>query len=88
MPGGIVAAQLRGDFAKHDARQERNAGHVAADPELFGRQVFITDADVPDVVLVDDGGQLLHLVTLPIVSANRIEIGEDRLVVELGEIND
>ena len=55
-PSGVrvVAAQLRRRLAHQHAGQQREAGHVAADPELVRGHVLVPDDEVLRRVEVDD----------------------------------
>ena len=69
----IKTAQLSSTLTHHNARHQREVGHVTADPELVLRDVFESDQPLALHVNVDDARQLLHLKTLRIDLANLLE---------------
>ena len=72
-----VAAQLGGAFQHDHTRHQRHSGHVAASPELVLGEVFVAYDQLAFGILVNDRRQLLHLVTLRVVSTNFLDVRND-----------
>jgi hypothetical protein len=69
-----IATDLCHGFEHDHAGHEWHSGHMASDPELLIRNVFVADANHVDRVFVDDRGQLFHFVPLRVVFADLFDI--------------
>ena len=78
----VIAAHLRGRLAHQHARHQGDARKVAAYPKLVVGNVLIADADLVDLVLIDDRRQLLHLEALLVEPPYLVDVGD-----RVGQIN-
>jgi hypothetical protein len=79
----MIRAHLSGGFTHDDTRHESRAGHVSGNPEFFVRDIVVASADVLLAIVIDDGGQVLHIAALRIDLPNRLDIRHDMRIVEL-----
>src|SRR4051794_6472792 len=84
----MEAAHLGGRLAHDNAGHKRHAGHVSAGPKLIFRYVLVADADTLFEVVVHNRRELLHFEALGIVAADFIDVRDDLVEIELGEIDD
>jgi UDP-glucose 6-dehydrogenase len=81
---GAVAAYLSYRLEHDDPGHKRHAWHVASNPKLLVRDVFVTDARNPNRVLIDNCRQLFHFETLRIVFSYLLDVRDN--VVEVDRI--
>ena len=80
----VIGEHLRGRLAHDDARHQRHARHVAADPEFVFGDVAVADAHMVFDIVVDDRRERFHVVPLRNDGANRLDVGDD--VVEIQRV--
>jgi len=70
----LVSTELRGGFADHHSGHQGLAWHVPTNPELVLSNVVIPNANASLLIVVNDGGELLHGISLRYLSAYRLLI--------------
>ena len=85
---GVVACHLRGRLAHYHAGHDRHSRHVAANPELVFREVLVSDADHSFGIVHNDRRKLFHLEPLVVIAADILDVGNYRIEVVLGWIDD
>ncbi len=79
----IEASQLSGAFAHDDTRHQREAGHVALNPELVLGHIFETNQTIHFTVDMNDARELLHLMALRVDLANLIDVVEWLIEIQI-----
>lgn len=85
---GRIAADLSDSFEHDHAGHQRHSGHMAADPELVIRDVFVAHAGHVFGVFVDDRRQLLHFEALGIEFPDLVDIGHNPIEIDRVGVHD